>query len=366
MEGFNNENQCILALCRQQDFQREYITTAFKQRLHLPYVLGQLLFHRVGGIAYHVLAECGLLSGLNREFRNPLKMVCEASRAKTKSFLQAENELALLFAQADFPHAFLKGALLSRVYPLGLRTSNDFDVLIHQQDTQKITDLLTESGFTQGFLRNDVFTPATRSDILYARMNKGETVPFVKRIGLPHMPWLEVDVNFSLDFKAEQNNDAVQKILERAENTIVTESGALPTLSKVDFLIHLCAHLYKEATTYHWVNVGRDLSLYKFCDILLFIDLYFSESYEDLANELAEAIETLSQQKPCAYTFYYARELFGLKNSALDDLITRIMPADTDFLRQVYHPAEQKTYCFDMDYTDYLFHQNRIACLREV
>ncbi len=363
MEFHNKENKIIIELSKPQGFDKNAIVSAFSKPLDLPYVLGQLLFNRVGGNAYHALRECDLLKSINREFRNPLKMIHEASVARTESFLKAEEMLSEIFANADFPFALLKGALLSRLYPIGLRTSNDFDILINQQDVQKITDLLKANGFEQGFLRNDNFTPATRSDIIFAKMNKGETVPFVKRIDLPHMPWLEIDVNFSLHFKATQKNDVVKDFLSRTENSIKLENGTLPTLSRTDFLIHLCAHLYKEATTWHWVKIQRDLSLYKFDDIYLFLELYLDEQ---LVDDLVQTILKYELKDESYYTFYYTRELFGLKNPLLDSLIEKIKPENGDVIKQVYDPAENKTYSFDMDYTDYFFESDRISCLKVV
>jgi hypothetical protein len=170
-------------------------------------------------------------------------------------------------------------------------------------------------------------------------------------------------VNFSLDFKAAQNNDAVAQILSHAEPAIITECGTLPTLSRVDFLIHLCAHLYKEATTYFWVNVQRDLSLYKFVDIYLFFELHLDGQF---AAELAQAIHDYGLQNECFYTFYYTRELFGLNNAILDQLITDIQPENIEILHQIYDPKERKVFRFDMNYIDYLYHPNRKACLTEV
>ena len=363
MELHNKENKIILELSKPQGFDKNAIVSAFSKPLDLPYILGQLLFNRVGGNAYHALRESEFLKSINREFRNPLKMIYEASVARTESFLKSEEMLGEIFKNADFPFALLKGALLSRIYPIGLRTSNDFDVLINQQDVQKITDLLIANGFKQGFLRNDSFTPATRSDIIFAKMNKGETVPFVKRIDLPHMTWLEIDVNFSLDFKATQENDVVRDFLSRTEKSINLENGALPTLSRADFLIHLCAHLYKEATTLHWVNVQRDLSLYKFSDIYLFLDLYLDEPFVD---ELVETVLKYDLKDESYYTFYYTRELFSLNNPLLDSLIEKIKPDNTDVIKQVYDPVGKKTYAFDMDYTEYFFNSNRLSCLKEV
>ena len=46
-----------------------------------------------------------------------------------------------------------------------------------------------------------LFIPAARREIIESRMTRGETVPYVKEVGLPGMRFLEVDINFSLDYK---------------------------------------------------------------------------------------------------------------------------------------------------------------------
>ena len=48
----------------------------------------------------------------------------------------------------------------------------------------------------------------------------------------------------------------------------------LYTLSLPDFILHLCAHLYKEATVMAWVEMGRDQSLYKYADLYLLTELF--------------------------------------------------------------------------------------------
>ena len=51
-----------------------------------PLLLGQLLFHRMGGAAYTVLERTGLLGRVNREVRTSLQTVYEVNRIKTDSF----------------------------------------------------------------------------------------------------------------------------------------------------------------------------------------------------------------------------------------------------------------------------------------
>jgi hypothetical protein len=355
--------QLILSLCQFRTPNTAAIRTAFTESPNLPYILGQLLFHRVGGIALNTLEQCALLLNLNREFRNPLQMLHTASVLRTESFLLALESLGEILADVNFAFALLKGSYLVQRYPLGTRTSNDIDVLIERKNVGAISKLLLANGFTQGFLRGGVFTPATRAEIIFAQMNKGETVPFVKCVDLPQMPYLEIDLNFSLGFGGAKDGAVVGDLLSRTEPRIETSRGNLPTLAPADFLIHLCAHLYKEATTWHWVQAGRDLSLYKFVDIYVFITDFLNA---DFAAQLAERIAALGLEKECAYTFIYTRALFALENQNLDALIQSITPEDTAFLTQVIDPVGKRILAHELDFVDYLFHPNRTSILEEV
>lgn len=198
------ENQLILELCRFLEPDGERLRALLEEPLDGPYVLGQLLYHRVGGVAYHTLVSCGLLDRLHRECRNSLRTVYEAGAQQTASLHHVLADLGEVLEGAPFPYAVLKGAFLARLYPAGLRTSNDIDVLVGGQDISALAERLTAAGYRQGYLRGGMFTPATRTQIVSARMNRGETVPFLKRVDLPGMTYSEIDVNFSLDYKARR------------------------------------------------------------------------------------------------------------------------------------------------------------------
>lgn len=357
------ENAIILELCKFLDADERKINAAFSNELDLQYILGQLLFNRVGGVAYYTLRECGLLPEVFKEFRNPLKMVYDSSIEKTKSFLAAENMLAELFKGLKADWALLKGAYLLQLYPKGLRVSNDFDLLIKKHDIQDISSLLLKSGFEQGFLDDDTFKHAKRDEIIYRFMSQGESVPFVKRIGLPQFEHIEIDVSFALEFKTPKNNDLADHVLRKTERLIVTDHGLLPTLSKVLFLVHLCANLYKKATTYSFVKAKKDLSLYRFCDLYLFITTFM---HHDFAAELIDAVEELELHKECYFALYHTRALFGLHNKFLDAVLDTIQPDDLGYMNRVFDPDTQRIFAYETDFSEYVFHANRMSLLKEV
>ena len=182
-----SEIRCILELCRFLDSDKETLSALLAQPLDLPYILGQVLYNRMGGAAYVTLKENNLLGRVNREFRSTLQAIYQVGVDKVRSLLQALEMLEDVLRQADFPYALLKGAFLAGLYPMGLRTSNDIDILIEHQHITSLAQLLSQAGFRQGNIRSGVFTAATRAEIISSRMNRGETIPFIKKIDLPKM-----------------------------------------------------------------------------------------------------------------------------------------------------------------------------------
>lgn len=355
-----NENKFILELCKFKNAEQEQLVTLMEHPLDYPYILGHLLYNRVGGIAYYVLKKYGLLHRVNREFRNTIKSIYETNLEKTNSFIKALKGLSPVCKRLAFPYALLKGAYLVDLYPRGLRTSNDIDILIEPQNITKLSVELKLENFEQGHISNEEFVPANRMEIISSRMNRGETVPFVKEISLPRMRHLEIDVNFSLGFRPGLDNALVHDFLQ---NTPLCIQGGLATLDKIDFLIHLCAHLYKEATVMKWVEMGRDISLYKYCDIYLFIQTFGTEDFWDT---LVQRVNSIGLQKECYYAIFYTKMLFSIENQAIDVALGDIKPVDLAFLKQIVEPSTDKIYAFDMDYVDWVFCGNRKEHLHEI
>ena len=360
VEHMERERRWILTVCDPRVNDGARIRAIMEEPLDGAYMLGQLLFHRVGGLACEKLERLSLLEGMNREFRNTLLTVYRDGGSKTTDFLQLLEMLAGILKEADFPYALLKGAFLAGIYPHGCRTSNDIDLLLRAEDLDRLTALLTARGFAQGWVRSGRIQPATRGEVVAARMNRGETIPFLRETGLRAIPILELDVNFSLDCAPGNGCGAVPRMLEEARPRIETSAGALRTLSEEDFLIHLCCHLYKEAAAYPWVRFGRDQGLYKYCDIALCLLRYGSRALEE---RLAARIRALGLEKECYFALYHTNALFPLANT---ELLRRLTPADDSFLREVTDPGTGKRYRHELPTADWVFCGRRKEMLHEI
>lgn len=352
-----SENQLILELCKFVAPNQAQIEKELEACRDIPHVLGELLCNRMGGVAYGVLRDCGLLGKVNREVRNTLKSIYDVSCIRAESYLSALTLLSETLRDVSVPYAVLKGAVLLDKYPLGYRTSNDIDLLLASADVSAVSDRLEEAGFCQGYLKNGVFRAATRAEIVYSRMNRGETVPYIRRVDLPFMEYMEVDLNFSLDYKPS-DGETVRRMLAQRRRM----DNGLWSLDDSMFILHLCAHLYKEATTLAWVEMERDLSLYKFADLYLLLHTLDTAS----CRSLAHTATALGLEREFIYAVAGTMQLFDIRHDDFDRLITEFLEKQPNALNEVIDPAKGKRYVYDFDFASRVFCHSRAEHLKEV
>lgn len=192
-------------------------------------------------------------------------------------------------------------------------------------------------------------------------MMRGETVPYIKEVDLPQMQFLEVDINFSLDYKSGDTN----LLEEMLQNTVVEDAAGVRvrTLRQDDFFVHLCAHLYKEATTLPWVDMMRDMTLYKYCDIYMLLNSATKECVDSLFDRAKE----LGMEKVCAFATLQMASLFLFENQHAQRKASAILNDDPEFIHTVFSPAENKAYIFaEKDIGERFFADSRRALLQEV
>ena len=175
------------------------------------------------------------------------------------------------------------------------------------------------------------------------------------------MKFFEVDINFSLDYKngtADTLSDMLSNVCIKNEKEL-----SIPTLDDADFFIHLCAHLYKEATTLPWIEMQRDMTLYKYCDIYMLL----SEMTDaELQRIFARATE-LGMEKVCAYTVLETMELFDMDNPFAYGVFHVALADDPDFCLRVVSPKDKKVLKYQTaDVTERFFMEARATNLKEV
>ncbi len=352
-----NEKELFLNLCSFLDPDKDKIKSLIEKGAATPELLGHLFANRMAGVAYGVLERTELLSNVDREFRNSLKGAWMLNEKLNADFLGCLNYLTTQLDACGVPYALLKGAYLCGKYPIGYRTSNDIDVLICPEDVGKVSTKLKLAGFKQGYLKNGKFVEATRQQIIESKMTRGETVPFIKEIKLTYIKYLEVDLNFSLDYK-NSDTDSVRKMLERTQ-TVTVRNAKVRTLCPEDFFLHLCAHLYKEATTVPWIRMKRDMTFYKYSDIYMLIN----EMNDEAQDKLILAAQESGLEKELAYCLNSINNFFKLPD---EDLMRYIKERCNDDLNDVIAPTEKKVYRYnEKDVVKRFFAKDRMKLLSE-
>jgi hypothetical protein len=351
------EKELFKSLCsfKEDDFDESLLDAA------TPAVLGHLFFNRMQAVAYGTLMKHGLLGKVNREFRNSLKGASIQNIEKNNSFFQCVELVERALSECECKYAMLKGAYLCKAYPEGYRTSNDIDLLVHPKDVTEVGNALLVAGFKQGNVCNGKFEPATRKEIIESKMMRGETVPYIKEINLPEMQFLEVDINFSLDYKPGDT----ALLDEMMNNTLFVnlEDFRVRTLRADDFFVHLCSHLYKEATTLPWVEMKRDMTLYKYCDIYMLLN----DADKEHIDFLFERAAKLGMENVCAFAVLQTAKLFEFKNLYAVEVSSKALGYDLDFIHRIVSPKDKKELIFtERNILERFFADNRKALLEEV
>lgn len=356
----NKEQELFLELCSFRKANRQKIKDLLKEN-GTPEVLGQLFCNRMQAVAYGVIRDSGALSIVNREFKNSLEAAYEHNVNKNKSFFQCIDLLSDILRGHKNKYAMLKGALLCKIYPEGYRTSNDIDLLVRPKDVTEIGDALIARGFRQGYIRNGEFEAADRSKIIESRMTRGETVPYILEVNLPSMRFLEVDINFSQDYK--NSNGVLLESMLSHKQTVNIKGMKLETLDKYDFFIHLCCHLYKEAATLPWIRMGRDMTLYKFCDIyMLMVDFLPIE-----IDKLFIRAQELGTEEICSCVMLWTDALFGAATPQIQEYAKTGLRHKESILNGVVDPTGQRRLIYtERDIRRRFFSHNRIKLLKEV
>ncbi|MCO6018457.1 hypothetical protein CKN86_01305 [Carnobacterium divergens] len=324
-------------------------------------LLGMIIMNRITNIAFKNID----LSEVEFEAFKNLEILSASNKRQARIFKRNLRYVTKLLKDVQCNYAFLKGAYMTTsLYDLGERNSNDIDILVAAEDVVCIQDKLLKHGFIQGKYDRErkKIVPASRERIIRQRMNYGQTVPLVK---IHEDQPLEIDLNTSVDFKPELKKEVVKDLLSQ-KISISIEDYYLNTLNLEDFLIHLCCHLYKEATTYDWVKRRKDLCLYKFSDINVFLNNY---SNTDYFNRLEARIKELELEKECYYVFENSTIVYPRLNnlSGFGYFKQQLKPDSLDFMNRVIYPREKKIFEYrTKDFSKRFLLNNRLEDLEEI
>lgn len=202
--------------------------------------------------------------------RRLMEAAYAANKVRNAAMVDELDELVAGLEGAGLRVASRKGPYLARyVYgDMALRPMLDLDFLIERSEAKALGPVMESLGYGQGNIGplGRVVEPWSAAAIKVYLLTLPNLPSYVRPLGLPNLGEIEVDFVTSLFARSTGFSIDTTGLLDRAQRVRVG-ANEVSVLSDEDYLIDLCAHLYKEAKSFFYIELEKDLTLLKFCDV---------------------------------------------------------------------------------------------------
>jgi hypothetical protein len=317
----------LLAVLRNKsDEEKQKISELLQQELNWGNIAGQALHHRLGGYFYFGL-EQEQRKAMFPEFMKALDLIVKAQAQQARELKELMDPILVEMNALDIRYAGLKGLVFNtELYQLGERRSNDTDILVLEDDLNKLDEMLRRRGYIQSLLPNGEYKEATRKEKMIQRMNYHDLVPYIKEVNSPFLKHHVIDVNFHYDSK---DNEITGQVFEIGTQ-LCGNDDHVKRLPWETHLGQLCIHFYREGTNSIWSSGRRDVVLYKVVDVINTIRLAEDESQ---IMRWVSLMKELKLEKACYYTLHHIMEFY--KGIVSDAVLEQLKPNDLTYLDEI-------------------------------
>lgn len=318
LENLTSEQKLIVLASRLtfSDEDKRELQQVIKEDLNWLYIYHMAIKNKVLSLLYFNLCKLKYKSKIDCKLHQLSEFYQKGHERRNKKYFEEFMKVSKALYQAQIPFAPLKGAfLIPEMYKdFGIRTINDIDCFVSHSNVKRLTQVMNSLGYRQMDYDENTgeFKEITREVDLLWKMNMNNLFPFSKLVDDDFCNIVEFDFSFSLDFRKEVN--IVDSMIDHAEKI---NGRFCSYLRPEDFFIHLCCHLFKEATNVEWVELGQDLNIIKFCDIREYLLRFMDNASLNKAIEFAKKNDF---EEAIYYTIYYLKEIYndGYEQELLD------------------------------------------------
>ncbi|MFZ5989292.1 MAG: nucleotidyltransferase domain-containing protein [Bacillota bacterium] len=365
VKELSKERQLIL-LCSRGVLKEEHIEEIkeiMSGRLDWKEILYQGITHRTLNLMYYHLKNLGLTDKIEEEVLKAMKTQSKVYAIRNKTYFSEIKEIFDRLNEHGIRAAILKGNFLAaKVYPsIETRTFNDLDFLIDVRTGDSIVKILEEMGYIQGEYDDSTgeIVPSTRKQKMLQQLASNELQECLKKTDNPFTPLLQVDLNFDVLWKGNcPCKIDTPELLDRALEVDI-DGAKTYILDYEDFLVQLACHLYKEAVLMHWISDLRDLKIYKFADIAMFIEKFSDEISWDKLVGFCKRVEC---EKIVYYAFHYVNLMYG--QVVPEKVMSSLEPHDKGYLDE-YGIENQQPSKWQFDFFTRMFETSRVLEVSE-
>ena len=178
--------------------------------------------HKVTSLIYSSISKDDAIKVMDKETLNSIKKKVFYSSVGQSSHIKKVAEILEKFNNAGIPLIVLKGLVVRDYYPIpDLRTMCDADVLVHEEDLDKVSALMVSLGFTKSKEKDD----------------HGAHLVFYKGSTVFEVHWTLINDRFFKGDKSFEN--------KLWDDVMEVNVGGVKSLSLglEDLAVHLCTHM---------------------------------------------------------------------------------------------------------------------------
>ncbi|WP_164779483.1 nucleotidyltransferase family protein [Paenibacillus kobensis] len=305
-----------------------------ENQLDWGWIGGQLFHHRLSGYFYFGLGQLRKKLLVN-EFDKALQLIVKAQAQQAKEINEIILPILNEFEAAGIRYAALKGLVFNAtLYGPGERRSNDSDILVSEEDLDKLDQILRKHGYIQTYMENGEYKEASRKAKMIQRMNYHDLVPYIKLVDSEFISHHEIDVNFHFDSK---DNDITKAVFDFGTYNYSNDNYEVKGLPWETHMAQLCVHFYREGSSSLWSKGRRDVVLYKMIDVVNTIRVI---SDEQRMIRWVDMMKELNLNKACYYTLYYANQFYP--DLVAKEVLLSLKPEDVTYLEEIAISGEDK------------------------
>jgi len=330
------------------DIEKE-IKTFISDNISWYQVFNMAIKNKVACLLWKNLKTRGYHKNIPIQLSRMIESYCYATKIRNEYYQNTVKEVYKALNENNIIYSPLKGGiLLDEIYiNYGIRLVNDIDILIKKSDAQIIKEILASLNFIQGDYDENTNTiiPMKRAEEILWNMSINNLFPYRKIINNDFCRFITLDFCFSLDLSLDTK--PVDEMISMAGRNI---NENICKLKNSHFFVHLCCHLYKEATNALWVTFDEDLNLIKFCDVREFI---LQKMDDSIINEAVEFSNKYKLSNALYYTLYHLNLLYndGYEKKHMDKLNIK----KNDFLEYYNYDSKDRNKKWNKSFAERLF-----------
>jgi Uncharacterised nucleotidyltransferase len=277
-------------------------------------LLEQALRHKMlPMLAYHVISA-DLRFDAPTSIYMHLESALEWNRWQIEVFRRETVRVAQGLAISGIHFVVTKGmAFESTLYGgLGTRHMKDVDFMIAPRDREAVMNVMRELGFQPFF----EWAKDPRREEISSRLNPDHLPKLARDIDQLGNRTIQVDVANSLTWTKSPFDVPVEEALEdRIEQPVSGMPGvSLPCFRPIYQFLFTVLHLFREAWLQKFVDLGNDVSLMKFGDVIRLVE---RDRNELIDGELQRTMDAHKVTHPVAWVLRHLDETFHTRTLEL-------------------------------------------------